>query len=161
MAVILGDWLLSQGYRVDISDISEVADGFVCVVHDDSERWVAWGLAEGEALAEAIARMFPSRAARMLALQAAEQAASDAQEPIQAERVGPSEPAAAAQDPACERIQRGTYDRVLCATGFSDHSVDALLHRAARGAGVPYCRVGSGRPRTCVRALASHLGLAA
>lgn len=60
---------------------------------------------------------------------------------------------------ACERIGSGSYDLVLCATGFADHSVDAQLYRAARSAGVRYCRVGSGRPRSCVRALASQLGV--
>lgn len=62
---------------------------------------------------------------------------------------------------ACERIGSGSFDLVLCATGFADHSVDAQLYRAARSAGVRYCRVGSGRPRSCVRALASQLGVRA
>lgn len=60
---------------------------------------------------------------------------------------------------ACERIGSGSYEIVLCATGFADHSTDAQLYRAARSAGVRYCRVGSGRPRSCVRALASQLGV--
>jgi len=56
-------------------------------------------------------------------------------------------------------IASGSYDVVLAATGFLSHTADALLARAARGAGVPYVRVFRGRPLACVRAIARELGL--
>lgn len=40
-------------------------------------------------------------------------------------------------------------------------TTNAQLYRAARSADVDHCRVGTGRLRTCVCALAMHLGLAA
>jgi hypothetical protein len=56
-------------------------------------------------------------------------------------------------------IAAGTYELVLAATGFLSHTADAMLARAARGAGVPYVRVFRGRPLACVRAIARELGL--
>lgn len=59
----------------------------------------------------------------------------------------------------CERIQRGSYDLVLSATGFQVHGVDSALARASSGAGIPYVRVNRGRPVACVQAIAREFGL--
>ena len=59
----------------------------------------------------------------------------------------------------CERIQRGSYDLILSATGFQVHGVDSALARAASAAGVPYVRVNRGRPVACVQAIAREFGL--
>ncbi|MFT3764920.1 MAG: hypothetical protein QM820_05295 [Minicystis sp.] len=59
----------------------------------------------------------------------------------------------------CERIQRGSYDLVLSATGFQVHGVDSALARASSAAGIPYVRVNRGRPVACVQAIAREFGL--
>lgn len=59
---------------------------------------------------------------------------------------------------ACERIGNGSYDFVLNASGFSLHTTDGLLAKAARGRAI-YVRVERGRPVACAQALARDLGL--
>jgi len=56
-----------------------------------------------------------------------------------------------------EAIEEGQYDMVLAATGFQLQSLDHLLSRACRTAGVPYLRVNRGLPLACLRALARGL----
>lgn len=56
---------------------------------------------------------------------------------------------------AVESIGARRYDMVLGATGFLNHSVDGLLSRACRAAGIPYLRVNRGRPSAVQLAL-SH-----
>jgi hypothetical protein len=56
-----------------------------------------------------------------------------------------------------EAIEEGQYDLVLAATGFQLGSLDQLLARACRTAGVAYLRVNRGRPLACLRALARDL----
>ena len=56
-----------------------------------------------------------------------------------------------------EAIEEGTYDLVIAATGFQLGSLDQLLARACRTAGVTYLRVNRGRPLACLRALARDL----
>lgn len=58
-----------------------------------------------------------------------------------------------------ERVQSGTYDVVLVATGFQSHSTDQVLQSAARAAGVLYARVNRARRAACIHALARELGL--
>lgn len=53
-----------------------------------------------------------------------------------------------------EAIEEGQYDLVLAATGFQLQSLDHLLAKACRTAGVTYVRVNRGRPLACLRALA-------
>lgn len=66
------DWLLEHGYRVEHLTASE---GSVCLIHDGDERWVGWGETAETALANTLALMFPSRAARE-ALELASEASS-------------------------------------------------------------------------------------
>ena len=60
----------------------------------------------------------------------------------------------------CERIAGRSYDFVLSATGFQNHTAEASLARATHAAKVPLVRVKSGRALACVQALARDLGLA-
>jgi hypothetical protein len=53
-----------------------------------------------------------------------------------------------------EAIEEGQYDLVLAATGFQLQTLDQLLAKACRTAGVAYVRVNRGRPLACLRALA-------
>ena len=63
-------------------------------------------------------------------------------------------------DSAAEAIGRGSYDMVLCATGFLDHGTDKTLRTACRNAGgVPCLRVYKGRTLACLRAIERDLGL--
>lgn len=55
-------------------------------------------------------------------------------------------------------VTSSSYDMVLMATGFHDHSSDANLSRAAKAACVPYVRVNKGRPLATIRALARTFG---
>ena len=55
-------------------------------------------------------------------------------------------------------VAAGAYDLVLSATGFHNHSVDAILSRAARTGGARYVRVDRGGPLACLRALVRELG---
>lgn len=57
-----------------------------------------------------------------------------------------------------EAIEDGQYDLVLGATGFQSHTLDNVLARACRSAGVHYVRVNHGRPLTCLRAVARDFG---
>ena len=54
-----------------------------------------------------------------------------------------------------ESVSKGNYDLILMATGFNNHSADALLCRAAKSAGIPYVRVNKGRPLATARAIAN------
>lgn len=65
------------------------------------------------------------------------------------------------RDGLVDRIAGGTYQFVLAATGFLSHQADQTLLPACRQAGVPYLRVGKGRPMAVVRAIAHHLGVSA
>lgn len=58
-----------------------------------------------------------------------------------------------------ERVERGSYDLVLAATGFMPHKADGSLRRACAKARIPYVRMNRGRPRACLRHLARDLGL--
>lgn len=62
-------------------------------------------------------------------------------------------------DGAAEAIRRGRYHVVLSATGFQDHTMDALFSRAAKDASTLYVRVNRGRPAACARAIARELGV--
>jgi hypothetical protein len=75
-------------------------------------------------------------------------------------RVTPAEATPRRLRAVCERIRAGSYELVLSATGFQDHSTDAALKRATRAANIPLVRVDRGRPLACVRALARELNLA-
>lgn len=61
-------------------------------------------------------------------------------------------------DSVAETIAAGTYDFVLGATGFMDHTVDGKLSRACRRTEARYIRVNRGRPVACLRAVARSLG---
>jgi hypothetical protein len=54
---------------------------------------------------------------------------------------------------AAERIRRGSYDLVLLATGFVDHSAEAIIRDAVRARGVTSLRVGKGRILACAVAI--------
>jgi hypothetical protein len=58
-----------------------------------------------------------------------------------------------------ERLERGSYDLVLAATGFMPHKADGSLRKACAKSGIPYVRMNRGRPRACLRHLARDLGL--
>ncbi len=58
-----------------------------------------------------------------------------------------------------KQVQAGSYDLVILATGFSGHTADAVLGKAAAGAGVPFVRAYKGRPLATLRALARDLGI--
>lgn len=60
-------------------------------------------------------------------------------------------------DAAVEAIAAGTYDLVVGATGFLNHTDDGRLARACRGAGVPYIRADRGRAGAVLRAIARDL----
>jgi hypothetical protein len=60
---------------------------------------------------------------------------------------------------AAKRIQSGSYDFVLSATGFQSHKVDDKLRRSSVDADVPYVRVNRARRQACLRALAREFGL--
>lgn len=62
-------------------------------------------------------------------------------------------------DAAAERIQHGTVDLLLYATGFASHKDVNKLAGAARLAKVPFIKVARGRPQACLLALARDLGL--
>ena len=53
-----------------------------------------------------------------------------------------------------ELIADDEYDIVLGATGFQSHTLDTVLAKACRNAGVQYVRVNDGRPLSCLRAVA-------
>jgi len=57
-----------------------------------------------------------------------------------------------------ELIAEDEYDMVLGATGFQSHSLDTVLAKACRQAGVQYVRVNDGRPLSCLRAVARGFG---
>lgn len=57
-----------------------------------------------------------------------------------------------------EAIAEDKYDLVLGATGFQSHTLDTVLARACRNAGVQYIRVNDGRPLVCLRAVARDFG---
>ena len=58
-----------------------------------------------------------------------------------------------------KQIQAGSYDLVILATGFAGHTADAVLGKAAAGAGVPFVRAFKGRPLATLRAIARDLGI--
>lgn len=61
---------------------------------------------------------------------------------------------------AAQSIASGTYNFVLCATGFISHKTEKSLRDACiRGGRVPYVRVFKGRLVSCLRALERDLGL--
>jgi hypothetical protein len=57
-----------------------------------------------------------------------------------------------------ELIADDEYDMVLGATGFQSHTLDTVLAKACRSAGVQYVRVNDGRPLSCLRAVARDFG---
>jgi hypothetical protein len=57
-----------------------------------------------------------------------------------------------------ELIADDEYDIVLGATGFQSHTLDTVLAKACRSAGVQYVRVNDGRPLSCLRAVARDFG---
>lgn len=60
----------------------------------------------------------------------------------------------------CRRILKGSYDVVLCASGFQDHTVVHALARATTTAEVPYVLVQRGRSRACLTAVAKAFNVA-
>lgn len=60
---------------------------------------------------------------------------------------------------AAERIVAGSYQIVLCATGFINHKTERSLREACARGRVPYVRVFKGRLVSCLRALERDLGL--
>lgn len=56
-----------------------------------------------------------------------------------------------------EAIEEGQFDLVLAATGFQLQSLDHLLVKACKTAGVTYVRVNRGDPLACLRALLRDL----
>ncbi|MCP4873137.1 MAG: hypothetical protein GY898_30965 [Proteobacteria bacterium] len=58
-----------------------------------------------------------------------------------------------------KQVEAGTYDFVILATGFSGHSNDAVLGKAASQRSVPFVRAYKGRPLATLRALARDLGI--
>jgi hypothetical protein len=60
-----------------------------------------------------------------------------------------------------EAVKRGSYDMILMATGFNNHTADAILSRAAKGLGIPYVRVNKGRPSATARAIAKAFNVGA
>jgi hypothetical protein len=54
---------------------------------------------------------------------------------------------------AAERIKNGAFDFVLVATGFIDHSSEAMLREAIDATDVPMLRVGKGRLLACAQAI--------
>jgi hypothetical protein len=63
-------------------------------------------------------------------------------------------------DSLSERLERGSYDFVLAATGFMPHKADGVLRKAASKSGILYVRMNRGRPRACLAHLARELGIA-
>jgi len=59
---------------------------------------------------------------------------------------------------ALNRIQQGTYDLVIAATGFLGHKDERPLGRACKQAGVPYARAYRGRTLACATAIAAAVG---
>lgn len=58
-----------------------------------------------------------------------------------------------------ERIKNGSYDIVLCATGFGSHGTEAALRDACRSSETMIVRANKGRLAACLRALDRDLGL--
>lgn len=62
-------------------------------------------------------------------------------------------------DAACEAIEGGRYDVVICATGFVGHSTEGHLRSAARGTDTRIVRAYKARVLGCLRAMARDLGV--
>jgi hypothetical protein len=60
---------------------------------------------------------------------------------------------------AVTRIEQGSYDLVIGATGFMDHGTERAVSPACKNAGVPYARAYRGRTLACARAIATAVGL--
>lgn len=58
-----------------------------------------------------------------------------------------------------DSVSKGSYDLILMATGFNNHSADAILCRTAKQLDVPYVRVNKGRPLATARAIARAFNL--
>jgi len=59
---------------------------------------------------------------------------------------------------AAERVRGGRYGLIIVATGFVSHSVDRVLGKAAKSAGVPFVRARRGRLRATVHAISRFSG---
>jgi len=55
-------------------------------------------------------------------------------------------------DSICVGIESNSFDYVLAAVGFMDHSTDGRLSSSCRKVETPYLRVQKGRPAACLRA---------
>jgi hypothetical protein len=54
---------------------------------------------------------------------------------------------------AAERVRCGRYSLIIVATGFVSHSVERVLGKAAKSAGVPFVRARRGRLRATAHAI--------